>query len=189
MPFIGNKPSAVPLTSADIADGIITSAKIVDGTIVNADINASAAIASTKLSGVGANAGEVIQVVTNKLTSSFSTSSQNVFVTTSQTLSITPSSASNKILVMFNAGSITTVAANTAMDVQVRRGGTVVCFGGYYTATVGGNQTVPFGVIHTLDSPNTTSSITYEVFAAEGGIPGTVSLNADRVLTLMEVKG
>jgi hypothetical protein len=51
MPFIGNKPSAVPLTSADITDGIITSAKIVDGTIVNADINASAAIASTKLSG------------------------------------------------------------------------------------------------------------------------------------------
>ena len=52
MPFIGNKPSAVPLTSADITDGIITSAKIVDGTIVNADINASAAIVGTKLSGV-----------------------------------------------------------------------------------------------------------------------------------------
>jgi len=52
MPFIGNKPSAVPLTSADITDGIITSAKIADGTIVNADINASAAIDSTKLSGV-----------------------------------------------------------------------------------------------------------------------------------------
>jgi hypothetical protein len=51
MPFIGNKPTAVPLTSADIADGIITSAKIVDGTIVNADIDASAGIASTKLSG------------------------------------------------------------------------------------------------------------------------------------------
>jgi hypothetical protein len=52
MPFIGNTPAQVPLTSADIADGIITSAKIVDGTIVNADINASAAIASTKLSGI-----------------------------------------------------------------------------------------------------------------------------------------
>ena len=39
MPFIGNKPSAVPLTSADIADGIITSAKIVDGTIATADLN------------------------------------------------------------------------------------------------------------------------------------------------------
>jgi len=50
MPFIGNKPSAVPLTSADIADSIITSAKIVDGTIVNADINSSAAITYSKLS-------------------------------------------------------------------------------------------------------------------------------------------
>ena len=52
MGYVGSKPSAVPLTSADITDGIITSAKIADGTIVNADINASAAIASTKLSGV-----------------------------------------------------------------------------------------------------------------------------------------
>ena len=43
MPFIGNKPSAVPLTSADITDGII----------VNADINASAAIALTKLASTG----------------------------------------------------------------------------------------------------------------------------------------
>jgi hypothetical protein len=53
MPYTGNKPSAVPLTSADIADGIITSAKIVDGTIVNADINASSAIALSKLSTTG----------------------------------------------------------------------------------------------------------------------------------------
>ncbi|NDB61470.1 hypothetical protein EB001_23975 [bacterium] len=53
MPFIGNKPSAVPLTSADITDSIITSAKIVDGTIANADINSSAAIALSKLSTTG----------------------------------------------------------------------------------------------------------------------------------------
>jgi hypothetical protein len=35
--YIGNSPTPVPLTSADLADSIITSAKIVDGTIVNAD--------------------------------------------------------------------------------------------------------------------------------------------------------
>jgi hypothetical protein len=57
MPFIGNKPSAVPLTSADITDSIITSAKIVDGTIVNDDINASAAIVATKLTGITSPAG------------------------------------------------------------------------------------------------------------------------------------
>jgi hypothetical protein len=61
MPYTGNKPSAVPLTSADIADSIITSAKIVDGTIVNADINASAAIVSTKLSGVTSGLTEADQ--------------------------------------------------------------------------------------------------------------------------------
>ena len=59
--YLGNIPSAVPLTSADIADGIITTAKIadgnitstkiLDGTIVNADINASAGIVTSKLSG------------------------------------------------------------------------------------------------------------------------------------------
>jgi hypothetical protein len=52
MGYLGYKPADKPLTSADITDSIITSAKIADGTIVNADINASAAIASTKLSGI-----------------------------------------------------------------------------------------------------------------------------------------
>ena len=51
--YLGNIPSAVPLTSADIADGIISSAKIADGTIVNADINASSAIAISKIASTG----------------------------------------------------------------------------------------------------------------------------------------
>ena len=37
------------ITTAKLDDGAVTSAKILDGTIVNADINASAAIADTKL--------------------------------------------------------------------------------------------------------------------------------------------
>ncbi len=41
MPFIGNKPAQVPLTSADIADGII----------VNADISSTAGITLNKISG------------------------------------------------------------------------------------------------------------------------------------------
>jgi hypothetical protein len=137
----------------------------------------------------GFPAGSVLQVVSNVNTNNFTTNSQNVFVTTSQSLSITPSSASSKVLVMFSANSVTTFAANTAIYIEVRRSGTVVCRGDYYTATVGGNQTVPFGVIQSLDSPNTTSPVTYEVFAAESGVPGTVGLNANRVLTLMEIAG
>jgi|688.fasta_scaffold372161_3 hypothetical protein len=67
MAYIGTKPADKPLTAADIADGIITTAKIadgnitstkiLDGTILNADINASAAIVSTKLSGIATTNG------------------------------------------------------------------------------------------------------------------------------------
>tara|TARA_B100001250_G_C19643724_1_gene719433 strand:+ start:53 stop:676 length:624 start_codon:yes stop_codon:yes gene_type:complete len=53
MAYIGKSPTAAPLTSSDVEDGIITSAKIADGTIVNADVNASAAISASKLSGAG----------------------------------------------------------------------------------------------------------------------------------------
>lgn len=51
MGYVGNRPAANPLTSADINDGIITSAKITDGTIANADISSSAAIAQSKILG------------------------------------------------------------------------------------------------------------------------------------------
>jgi hypothetical protein len=48
MPFIGNKPTAVPLSADDLEDNIITSAKIVDGTIATADI-ADANVTAAKL--------------------------------------------------------------------------------------------------------------------------------------------
>ena len=38
MAYIGKSPAAAPLTSSDVADGIITSAKIADSTIASADI-------------------------------------------------------------------------------------------------------------------------------------------------------
>jgi hypothetical protein len=53
MSYIGNTPTSVPLTSADITDGIITSAKIADGAIVNDDINASAGVVFSKLASTG----------------------------------------------------------------------------------------------------------------------------------------
>ena len=157
-----------------------------DRTLTLPDNSGTVLTSSSNLAGV-TGVGKVLQVLSDVKTTDFSTSSQNVFVTTSQSLSITPSSASNKVLVMFNAKSIVTYAANTAMYVEVRRSGTVICRGDYYTASVGGNQTVPFGVIHSLDSPNTTSSVTYEVFASESGVPGTVALLGSRVLTVMEI--
>ena len=62
MAFIGKKPTAAPLTSSDVADGIITSAKIADGTIVNDDVNASAAIVASKLSGAGISMAQTFRL-------------------------------------------------------------------------------------------------------------------------------
>jgi hypothetical protein len=46
---IGAQIDDLEVTTGKLADGAVTSAKILDGTIVNVDINASAAIALTKL--------------------------------------------------------------------------------------------------------------------------------------------
>jgi len=51
MSYIGNTPTEVPIQGSDISDDTVTSAEIKAGTIVNSDINASAAIATTKISG------------------------------------------------------------------------------------------------------------------------------------------
>jgi hypothetical protein len=90
MPFIGNTPSAVPLTSADIADGIITSAKIVDGTIVNADISASAAISGSKLSGAGFSGATTTSSAVDITLTNTSTQVQNVSITASDKAVILP---------------------------------------------------------------------------------------------------
>jgi hypothetical protein len=90
MPFIGNKPSAVPLTAADITDGIITSAKIVDGTIVNADISASAAISGSKLSGAGFSGATTTSSAVDITLTSASTQVQSVEMTASDKSVILP---------------------------------------------------------------------------------------------------
>ena len=46
MGYLGNKPTAVPIESSDLADNIITSAKIVNGAITGDDINSTFNIGS-----------------------------------------------------------------------------------------------------------------------------------------------
>jgi hypothetical protein len=157
MAYIGTKPADKPLTSADITDGIITSAKIVDGTIVNADINASAAIAGTKLSG----AGKVLQVVNATIETSFSTTSTS-YVSTSFSVSITPSSASNKILLQLCGQFDPVSSSNQGMRATFFRGATNIgnTEGIFMTRGVT-SRTLLGGYLLALDSPSTTSSTTY----------------------------
>jgi hypothetical protein len=211
MPFIGNKPTAVPLTSADIADSIITSAKIADGAIVGDDINSTFNLTGktvTLPSGVG---GKVLQVVQAVATTAFSTTSSSLTDITGMSATITPSSASNKILIHTVIPHSSTTSHGYPRFVMLR-GATQINLG----ASVGGatqdsagnagdDSSIAQYVLHNtvsvyLDSPSTTSSTTYKwqtsvygsrthYFFVPQDTGGNTSHTAPGTITLMEIAG
>jgi hypothetical protein len=171
----------------------IQSLGITDGTIVNADINASAAIAGTKISG---SFGKVLQVVSATDNTSRTTSSTS-FVTASNTLSvsITPSSASSKIFVMastclFNSTNQTYSTATIFRD-STNLGNSNLGMGTVWSAA-SSTPNFPF-TMHFLDSPSSTSALTYQVYVKSVG-SGTTYLNGldsnnQGALTAFEIAG
>ena len=162
----------------------IQSLGITDGTIVNADINASAAIAGTKLSG----AGKILQVVSTFNSTNYSTSStsyQDGF-----SASITPSSASNKILVIGHTGSCDSDTAGNNITITVFRDATDLAAGNFFAGAKfeSANALGNISFVN-LDSPNTTSSTTYTVKFKKGAGGGSVYLNnsGKNSITLMEI--
>ena len=166
MAYIGSKPADKVLTASDITDGIISSAKIADGTIVNADVNASAAIVASKLSG----SGKVLQVVSTAKTDTTSTTSSSFADISGMTLAITPVATSSKILVMVQTYICGGSTAN--QPINLLRGTTVIG-----AADVAADYTMPFRqgadaqnqyqmfLLSTtfLDSPSASSSTTYKL--------------------------
>ena len=146
--------------------------------------------------GVSASAGQVIQVVSATDSTARSTSSDS-FVTGSNTLSVTltPSSASNKILLFANTGSMVN-GSGGGFAVTIYRGATNIgnaTYGLRWRAD--GFELVNF---HYYDSPATTSSITYQIYFKRASSLGSTILNYDSSkvdsnalasLTAMEVKG
>ena len=154
-------------------------------------------------SGVG---GKVLQVVQATSTSN-TANATTTYANTNLSGSITPSSASNKILVIatqtintFNSGGnystglwkiIRTIGATTSdvTDVNSTDNGNVFAFD--YGGS-GINVHRPTSLIR-LDSPNTTSSITYRTQIAKGTNGGNqISTNDDHMtgtLIMMEIAG
>jgi hypothetical protein len=168
----------------------IQSLGITDGTIVNADINASAAIAGTKISG---SFGKVLQVITATDSTERGTTSTS-FVTGSNTLSvsITPSSTSNKILVITNS----TILADNRAYYTIYRGATNLGDSTYgFVEFYPGDSTnyiISSCSMHVLDSPSSTSSLTYQVYFRDASGSGTSYLNYRGIkgtITCLEIAG
>ena len=163
----------------------IQSLGITDGTIVNADINASAAIAGTKISG---SFGKVLQVVQATKTDASSWSASQTRVDTGLSASITPSSASNKILILWQLN----IGYDNSLNqwfIHLDRGGTEINLGDAAGSKKRANSThnvysgtaQDFMAVTTsgmfLDSPSTTSSTTYKLQHSGATTGGTFYIN------------
>jgi len=151
------------------------------------DINGTADFTGSTVTGL--SAGKVLQVVQGTHASAVSTTG-TTYVTTGLSASITPSSTSNKVLV---AGYINTFysygGAPTGAYIALYRGGSAIVApaGWLYSAsTTGIALSMPF---HYLDSPSSTSSLTYEVyFKKHSGSTVYAQDGGSSYITLMEIE-
>jgi hypothetical protein len=153
-------------------------------------------------------AGSVLQVVSTTKTDTFSTGTSAAWVDiTGMSVSITPTSASNKILVIFS-GNAAGTTGTSGWSAQLVRGSTAICIGDAAGsrlsvstggATTDSNWSLPASINY-LDSPATTSSVTYKIQGRVGA--GSFYFNrsqndtdasgitrAASTITVMEIKG
>ena len=174
-----------------IAAGNITTALIASGNITSALITS---VANTAIVGRIATAQQPTGAVLKIVNMNYSTAvgmGTGAWIDTGLTLSITPSSTSSKIIVIANVGGLQTYNSSTGYNFQLVRDGTgIIGFGAFYgyptsMYTVGGQLTY-------LDSPATTSSITYKVQHQRAFASGSGVVNGDgstSFFTLMEIAG
>jgi len=126
-----------------------------------------------------ASGGKVLQVVSTT-TSGETSSSTNASWTDYITLAITPSVSTSKVLIMASVGGASKSDGNSQNQLEVRvvRDSTAIFdpAAGLYTNTAL-RETAQFGISY-LDSPATTSSITYKIQFKNGSNSASVSLGA-----------
>jgi hypothetical protein len=155
--------------------------------------DAIASLAASKLTGVipdaNAPSGSVIQVVYGSTSTQVNTTSTSG-VDTGLTASITPTSTSNKILVMISQHIY--ISGDNGAGIQIFRGGTAIFNAGNY-AVFAQTAGIMMGVagINYLDSPASTSSLTYKTQIRSRDSGETVGVQRDdsntSTIILMEI--
>jgi len=139
------------------------------------DVNGTLDVTGATVSGL--TTGKVLQVVQAQKSNVFSTTGRTFVDVTDLSLTITPSSTSSKILVMFTGMLSGDTSATT--QVNLLRDSTILGEGstGSEKASISnyatGSQTYNSG-LNWLDSPSSTSSLTYKVQLATDNTIGVV---------------
>ena len=112
----------------------------------------------------GANGGGIIQIVQSQFPSALDSSTQDTWLS-AHTISITPNSASNKVLFMWNGEIYGGGTDSLRVSGRVRRGSSPTIWQNtdIYFRETGGQLKAVCPTIKILDSPATTSSVTYHL--------------------------
>jgi hypothetical protein len=199
--YIGKKPTPAPLTSSDIAADIINNTHIGDTAISGFDALATAPADTDEflISDAGVlkrldasligGGGKVLQVVTDISTTEESSTSSS-FADTALSLSITPSATTSKILVFSDINSMRKLSGDTKIDLKLLRDSTQIAFGRYANTDSTATLSQSSSSFHVLDTPSTTSALTYKIQLANNSAAGTVyimSSNSTGTLTAIEI--
>jgi len=129
-------------------------------------------------------AGNILQVVSTTKTDLFSTTSSSLTEITGLNVSITPTSTSSKIHLEIDisvGGATAYVGFNIKRDSTLIAVSTAPSNSGSHDASFGNvilhNSGIDSGGFNFLDSPNTTSTITYKVFVISTYNNQTVTIN------------
>ena len=168
-----------------------------DGSITADDLASSGTFPAWDGSALtGISAGKVLQVVQDKYSTDTQNSSGTEFAT-GLSADITPSSTSSKILILVSqnaGGSCGSSSNNLDYHIRIKRNGTV-----YHAIKCRYDNITNMmiaGISHSLtylDSPATTSQVTYSVHMQEGNSSSKFLQaqysNADSTIMLLEIEG
>jgi len=163
------------------------------------NLGTPSALVLTNATGLPASAlptGCVLQVLQNQIGTSLVATTSTSFVTTGFGISITPRATTSKILITVAGGGayMGTTAQNT-MYCTIYRNSTNLSstnFGFERVSTPGGNWVLTPHSMSVLDSPSTTSSVTYTVYFRSANANEVQFSNDDRgttTITAMEIAG
>ena len=173
--------NAIPATAGSVSDSYIV------------DVSASKLTGSRTIPKATMPAGAVLQVVSATYSTPTSNSTSTL-ADTGLTASITPSSASNKVLVIVSQNGCRKEAGSSVsrVFVQLQRSGTGIGDFASSSAYTGVSDINDIGSVSAsiLDSPASTSAITYKTRFRNGANAASVSVQTDNetsTITLMEI--
>jgi hypothetical protein len=142
---------------------------------------------------VQASAGVVLQVV-NATYSTQTSNSTGTYVDTGLTGTITPKFSTSKILVEVHQNGVVKTTNDTAANIQLLRGASVLAYFSGYAGQNGGTTPNSVGSVSIsyLDSPATTSATTYKTQISSVSSNASVSAqqtSSTSTITLWEIAG